>query len=117
MSYADRPWLARYSPGVPGHIDTDHPTAAATFAAAVAAGPDDPFLHYFDTTLSFGEIDRAASALASELLADGFEPGDRLAVYVQNNPAFIIGLVAAWKAGGIAVAIYVAFLMSGVLGA
>ncbi len=31
--------------------------------------------------------------------------GDRLAIYTQNNPAFVIGLVAAWKAGGIAVLI------------
>src|SRR5256885_2824981 len=29
--------------------------------------------------------------------------GDRLALYTQNNPAFVIGLVAAWKLGGIAV--------------
>jgi long-chain acyl-CoA synthetase len=39
------------------------------------------------------------------LAENGFAPGDRIAVYVQNNPAFVIGLIAAWKAGGAAVAI------------
>src|SRR5699024_11338163 len=31
--------------------------------------------------------------------------GDRLAIYAQNNPAFLIALLASWKLGGIAVAI------------
>jgi long-chain acyl-CoA synthetase len=35
----------------------------------------------------------------------GFAPGDRMGLYVQNDPAFVIGLLGAWKAGGAAVAI------------
>src|SRR5437868_1395555 len=31
--------------------------------------------------------------------------GERLALYVQNNPGFVIGLLGAWKAGGAAVAV------------
>ncbi|GAA4471304.1 hypothetical protein GCM10023094_01800 [Rhodococcus olei] len=105
MSYLDRPWLARYPENSPADIAVEYATALDVFDAAVSSDPDRPFLHYFDTTLTFAEIDRAANALASALVADGFAAGDRLAVYVQNNPAYVIGIVAAWKAGGIAVAI------------
>lgn len=105
MSYADRPWLTRYPAGSPADIEAEYTTALDVFDAAVAAEPDSPFLCYFDATLTFADVDRAATALASALVGDGFSAGDRLAVYVQNNPAFIIGIVAAWKAGVIAVAI------------
>lgn len=105
MTYADRPWLARYPAGSPADIEVEHATALDVFDAAVAAEPDSAFLHYFDATLTFAEVNSAADALAAKLVAEGFGSGDRLAVYVQNNPAFVIGIVAAWKAGGIAVAI------------
>jgi long-chain acyl-CoA synthetase len=105
VTYADRPWLARYPAGSPADIEVEHATALDVFDAAVAAEPDSAFLHYFDATLTFAEVNSAADALAATLVAEGFGSGDRLAVYVQNNPAFVIGIVAAWKAGGIAVAI------------
>src|SRR5258705_1212524 len=62
-------------------------------------------VRYFDGGLNLRELDQAASALAHALQARGFAAGDRLALYTQNNPAFVIGLVAAWKLGGIAVQI------------
>ncbi|MGV9709490.1 AMP-binding protein [Gordonia sp. NPDC003424] len=105
MSYADRPWLARYPAGSPADIDVEYRTALDVFDAAVADDPAAPFIYYFDATLTFADVDRAASALAAALVAEGFSPGDRLAVYVQNNPSFVIGLIAAWRAGGIAVAV------------
>ncbi|WAL49313.1 class I adenylate-forming enzyme family protein [Rhodococcus pyridinivorans] len=105
MSYLDRPWLARYPENTPADISVEYATALDVFDAAVSSDPNHPFLHYFDATLTFADIDRAANALASALVADGFAAGDRLAVYVQNNPAYVIGIVAAWKAGGSAVAI------------
>ncbi|AZG46519.1 class I adenylate-forming enzyme family protein [Gordonia insulae] len=105
MTYADRPWLARYPAGSPADLEVEYATALDIFDAAVAAEPDSAFLHYFDATLTFAEVNSAADALAARLIAEGFGSGDRLAVYVQNNPAFVIGIVAAWKAGGIAVAI------------
>ena len=105
MSYTDRPWLALYPEGTPSDIEAEHATALEVFDAAVASDPARPFLHYFDATLTFADVDRAANALAAALVADGFAAGERLAVYTQNNPSYVIGLVAAWKAGGVAVAI------------
>ncbi|MGV9670234.1 MULTISPECIES: class I adenylate-forming enzyme family protein [unclassified Gordonia (in: high G+C Gram-positive bacteria)] len=104
-TYADRPWLALYPPGSPPDIDVEYRTGLDIFDAAVADHPDDPFLLYFDGSLSFGDVDKASRAVAVTLRERGFNAGDRLALYVQNNPAFVIGLIAAWRAGGAAVAI------------
>lgn len=79
-----------------------HESVLAAFQAAVESGSDRPAIHYFDETLTWGELNRASDALAWLLVARGFGPGDRVALCVQNNPAFTIGLIAAWKARGIA---------------
>ena len=75
------------------------------FSEAVRGGADRPQIHYFSRTMSLGEVDRASDGLAAALVARGFAPGDRLAVYLQNVPQFVIAMVATWKAGGIVVPI------------
>ncbi|MFW0791747.1 class I adenylate-forming enzyme family protein [Gordonia sp. CPCC 205333] len=101
--YADRPWLARYTHGRPAELGFEFDNALQLFRGAVTADPSRPAIKYFDGALTFAAVDAASDALAKHLVAEGFSPGDRLAIYVQNNPAFVIGLIAAWKAGGAAV--------------
>ena len=86
-------------------IDPDYSDGLALFRAALTSDPARPFLHYFDATLSYADVDAASDALAAGLLARGFGQGDRLAVYMQNIPQFFIGLIAAWKCGGTVVTI------------
>lgn len=103
-AYDERPWLAHYGDR-PAHMRVEFGTAMDMFDAAVVAAPDDPAVRYFDGVLSWAELDRASDALAALLASRGFVPGDRCALYVQNDPAFVIGLVAAWKVGGVPAAI------------
>lgn len=102
MSYRDRPWLASYPDGLPATFTVEHPTVLSMLAANVARDGAAPALRYFDATTSWAELDAASDALAALLVARGFRPGSRLAICVQNNPAFVVGLLAAWKAGGVA---------------
>jgi long-chain acyl-CoA synthetase len=60
---------------------------------------------YLDTTFTAADVDRASDTFAVALADDGFEAGDRLALYLQNVLQHVIGLIAAWKLGGIAVPI------------
>lgn len=105
MSYEDRPWLQQYDPGMPSDIDTEFATGLDMFRAAVDRRPDDVLLQYFDHAMTAAQVDEATDALAAALVADGFEAGDRLAVYLQNVPQFVLAMVATWKAGGIMVSI------------
>ncbi|KJR05602.1 AMP-binding protein [Gordonia sihwensis] len=84
--------------------DLPRPTSGLTmFHEAVAAGSGRPLIRYFDGVLTMRDVDRHSDALAHHLIGQGFSSGDRLAILTQNSPAFVIALVAAWKAGGIAV--------------
>ncbi len=103
--YRERPWLGRYNEGLPADITPEYESMLDLFAASVKRAPDAAAIRYFDGTMTLAELDERSDALAAGLLAHGFAAGDRLAIYVQNNPAFVVGLLAAWKAGGIAVAI------------
>jgi long-chain acyl-CoA synthetase len=98
-----RPWLAQYDPGQPAEIAPEFSDMLSLFQAAARRAPDRPAALYFDGRLSFAELDRLSGALAGLLAREGFSAGDRLAIYLQNVPAFLVALVAAWKAGGIAV--------------
>jgi long-chain acyl-CoA synthetase len=104
-TYTDRPWLSLYTPDQKPDIAIEFEDALAMTRATVAARPDEPAVKYFDGVLTWRELDEQSTALAAGLLAHGFQRGDRLAVYLQNVPQFVLAMVATWKAGGIMVSI------------
>ena len=103
--YDQRPWLARYATGQPADIDVEYDTAPAMFAATVARNPGGDAIRYFDGRISVAELDALSDAFAAALAAHGVAPGDRVALYLQNVPQFVIAQIGTWKAGGVAVAI------------
>ena len=103
--YEQRPWLALYGEGQPTDITPEHSTMLELFESSLAAAPDAVAIRYFDGVLTFADLDAASDALAVGLTEAGFTRGDRMGLYVQNDPAFVIGLLGVWKAGGAAVAI------------
>ena len=103
-AYDDRPWLSLYGDQAPD-TQIEFGSALEMFDAGLARDPAGAALVYFDGVLSRQELDEQSDALASALLANGFARGDRLAVYLQNVPQFVIAMVATWKAGGVMVSI------------
>ncbi|MCC6920584.1 MAG: AMP-binding protein [Alphaproteobacteria bacterium] len=101
--YSERPWVKLYTPGQPADLTPGFGDALAIFRAAAGRAAEKPAVQYFDATLSYGDVDRDSDALAAALGRRGFRAGDRLAIYLQNVPDFVIAMLAAWKAGGIAV--------------
>ncbi|GJF06817.1 class I adenylate-forming enzyme family protein [Pseudonocardia sp. D17] len=104
-AYADRPWTSNYEAGQPATISPRFTDALSMFRAGVDEDPDGVAIHYFDGSLTRRDVDGLSDALAAALLDAGLEPGGRVALYLQNVPQFVIGLVAVWKAGGIAVSV------------
>jgi long-chain acyl-CoA synthetase len=101
--YESRPWRKHYPPGTPDELTSVYENALAMFTYAAQDYPDRPALYYFDNWLTYRAVDRASSALATALTMRGVTKGDRVALYLQNTPQFVIGLYAIWKIGGIAV--------------
>lgn len=99
----DRPWTRLYPPDLSPAAAAQHDSVLEAFRAAVRRAPDAPAILYFDTTITYGELDVLSDAFAAELLDDGFAHGDRVALCLQNGPQFVLCLLGTWKAGGIAV--------------
>ncbi len=75
------------------------------FEATARRRPEQTLLRYFDATIAAAEVDRLTDALAVALQDLGVERGDRIAVYLQNVPQFVLAMIATWKAGGVLVPI------------
>jgi long-chain acyl-CoA synthetase len=100
-----RPWLRFYPPWVAPEIVQRFPTALELWEAAVAARGPTPCLRFFDATLTYAEVDRAAQSVADGLRTVGVRPGDRVGILLQNDPEWAIALLAAWRAGAVAVSL------------
>lgn len=103
--YDEKPWLARYDEDQPTGLTPEFADALAMFRASVERNPDGDAIRYFDGRITYRELDELTDAFAVGLLDGGFTGGERVALYLQNVPSFVIGLVGTWKAGGIAVSI------------
>ena len=103
--YDSKPWLARYAPGLPTHIEPEYTDALEMFRATVARDPDADIIRYFDGRLTRRELDEQSDAFAAALTAHGFCPGERAALFLQNVPQFVVAQLGVWKAGGIPVSV------------
>lgn len=96
--YAAKPWVALLDEAQRAPIDPADSLVHA-FRRSVAEAPDRTCLAYFDGRLGYREVDELSDSVAGHLAARGLEPGDRVAVLLQNSPLFVIALLGAWKAG------------------
>src|SRR5437763_1034821 len=101
--YDEKPWLSLYDQGQPAEIALEFTDALSMFRASVSRNPGGDIIRYFGGRITARELDELSDAFAVALAALGVRAGDRVAVYVQNVPQFVIAMLAAWKAGGIAV--------------
>ncbi|GAB3289547.1 AMP-binding protein [Parasphingorhabdus pacifica] len=102
--YDERPWLARYA-GRATDFEPEFANALEMFAASARTAPDTEIIRYFDGVLTVRELDELTDAFACALLAHELVPGDRVGLYLQNVPQFVIAMLGTWKAGCTAVAI------------
>ncbi|MEU1205069.1 AMP-binding protein [Nocardia sp. NPDC005825] len=77
-------------------------TLSRAWDARVREEPYATALIYFDAILTVSELESHASALAAAFRTRGLGPGTVVGIYLQNIPAFVISLLAAWKLGATA---------------
>jgi long-chain acyl-CoA synthetase len=102
-AYEARPWLKHYSDFMQPEITPRFANGLEMLLATVRTMPEQPAMYYFDRSISYSEVDRTSSALAFALKQRGVKYGDRIALYLQNIPQFLIGMYGAWKVGAIVV--------------
>ncbi|MFD6885785.1 amino acid adenylation domain-containing protein [Streptomyces sp. NPDC059957] len=75
-------------------------TLTQALAEAAARTPEAPALVFEDRTMTYGDLDRRAHAMARRLRALGVGADDRVAVCLEQSPELAVALVAVLKAGG-----------------
>ena len=62
---------------------------------------DRPCLVFKGETLSYADVDRQSARIANRLIAEGFQPGMKGAVYSQNSAISFIATLGMLRAGGV----------------
>ena len=83
----------------------DHASLAHTFQATTEKFSERPFLYFEDEMWTYGDTNKAANILARYLVSTGVKHGDRVVMFMENRPSFVISLLALNKIGAIAVLI------------
>ena len=78
-------------------------TISSILAQRAARDPGAPFLQASDSTLSYGEVDGQAEALAASMANLGIGEGDRIAVVLPAWPEFAVTVFAAARLGALVV--------------
>ena len=98
-----RPWTKLYPDWVPNELPIPTESMADILEATARAVGEAPAIHYFDATITYARLDDLSSRFATLLASWGVGHGDRVALYLQNVPQFIVALYGIWKRGAIAV--------------
>ncbi|WP_235035436.1 AMP-binding protein [Roseomonas sp. 18066] len=97
------PWQASY----PAESRWDAPIETGTLTAlldrAAAEHGGKPALVYRDRSVSFLALRAMADRIAAGLIADGLQPGERVALYLPNTPWHPACFFAVLRAGGVVV--------------
>lgn len=111
MSMANKPWLKSYDPDVPASLEP-YPTAALhhqleTTAhqhadnVALITSAHLPVAGRVGASLTWSEVNNAASRFSAGLAAMGLKKGDVVALIMPNCAQFVIAFYGVLKAGGI----------------
>lgn len=95
----------RYWPkGLPQALEVPKTSLYYNLEVAATRYPDKPAIVFYGYTLSYGEFLRQVASMAGYLQqVCGVEPGDRVALYSQNCPQYMIGYYAILRAQGVVV--------------
>ncbi len=98
-----RRWLSLYPKDYSSDLTPEATTSLGHLRKTVQHQPNKPALYYFDKVITYKELDEMSDAFACALLGLGVKKGERVSLYLQNIPQFIIGQFGIWKSGGIIV--------------
>lgn len=76
-----------------------HDTVARLFLDVVAAHPDRVAIDYYGTRLTYAQLDELVGGLASYLREHDVGPADRVAIYLQTSPHWVLAALAVWRLG------------------
>jgi len=90
--------------GYPRTLDYPQTSLWYNLEVSAARWPDKPFVFFYDTPFTFGEFRRDAERMAGWLQRRcGVKKGDRVIVYLQNSPQYMLAVYGALRADAVVV--------------
>lgn len=99
----DRVWFRSYSPQVQQHVTIPDQLLTEFIEGSVRRWPDRTAIIYYGSKWSYRKFWDESERLAASLAREGVGPGDRVALYLPNCPAYPIALFAILRLGAIVV--------------
>ncbi|MCI4350132.1 MAG: long-chain fatty acid--CoA ligase [Thermoplasmata archaeon] len=100
---AERPWLGHYASNVEPHLAIPPVRLPELIAGAVRKWPGRTAFIFYGAKLTYAEFWEASGRFAAALARDGVGPGDRVALYLPNCPAYPIAFFGALRLGAVVV--------------
>jgi acyl-CoA synthetase (AMP-forming)/AMP-acid ligase II len=82
-----------------GRIALPHDPLSVILKRNARARPQRTAIVFYGREVSYAELDDASDRFAGWLRARGLQPGDRVALYLENSPQFAIAYMGSLKAG------------------
>ena len=98
----ERRWVKAWPPWVPKVVEPEKPTSE-TIRDWAALRPERVALSFYGRDIPYQELDETIDRLAAGLIHLGVQKGDRVALYMENCPQFVISYFAIHRAGGVVV--------------
>lgn len=92
-------WQKVWPEWMPRHIEA-HKAFTEDFRDQAARTPDAVAIDFYGHEISYRDLDRQMDQLANALIQRGVQKGDRVGLYMQNCPQFVISFFAIMRAGG-----------------
>src|SRR5262245_37171701 len=96
--------FAHWPPGLPHEIEVPAQSVYQNLVGRAERTPDAAALYYYGRTLSYAETRREVERLAGYLQQRcGVAKGERVILYLQNSPQFVIAYYAVLRADAVVV--------------
>jgi fatty-acyl-CoA synthase len=103
MAFFDR-HFAHWPPGLPKALSIPRTSLHYNLEVSARRYPDKTAIAYYGSAFSYAEVAREAEAIAGFLQQRcGVGRGDRVLLYAQNSPQFIVGYYAILRADAVVV--------------
>lgn len=96
---AEKPWYKRWPETVPKNVEIKPTPLHRLLADTAKKFPNKVAVYFFDTKLTFRDLDVLSWKFANVLRHLGARKGDRVALFLPNCPQFLICYYGALKAG------------------
>lgn len=99
----EKVWFTHWPEGVPKSLDYGNRPLLDYLSRVAEEVPDRIAIQYYGREISYRELFESVHAFAAGLQEQGLQKGDRVGLFLDNSPAFVIAFFGALLTGAVVV--------------